>query len=145
MTGTDITRASSTESPNLERGSVQDVRTFRGTLSRNVMICCDRVAAGMTINRQQIAYNRAGVIMLLSHCGEYMANGLTNAVRHEFVIIANDRQTFVAVRKHSRSFLWWFECYAGLTSGECMANGMAYECHSPSIRNDRKVIARIAK
>ena len=63
-------------------------------------------------------------IMLLSHCGEYMANGLTNAVRHEFVMIANDRQTFVAVSKHSRSFLWCFECYAGLTSGECMANGL---------------------
>ena len=80
--------------------------------------------------------------MLVSHCGEYMANGLTNAVRHEFVMIANDRQTFVSVRKHSRSFLWCFECYAGLTSGECME---AYECHSPSIRNDRKVIARIAQ
>ena len=59
-------------------------------------------------------------VMLVSHCGEYMANGLTNAVRHEL----NDRQTFVAVRKHSRSFLWCFECYAGLTSGECMANGL---------------------
>ena len=35
--------------------------------------------------------------MLVSHCGEYMANGLTNAIRHEFVMIANDRQTFVAV------------------------------------------------
>ena len=45
-------------------------------------------------------------VMLVSHCIEYMANGLTNAVRHEFVMIANDRQTFVAVRKHSRSFLW---------------------------------------
>ena len=64
------------------------------------------------------------VFMLVSHCGEYMANGLTNAVRHEFVMIANDRQTFVAVRKHSRSFLWCFECYAGLTSGECMGNGL---------------------
>ena len=63
-------------------------------------------------------------LMLVSHCGEYMANGLTNAVRHQFVMIANDRQTFVAVRKHSRSFLWCFECYAGLTSGECMANGL---------------------
>ena len=62
--------------------------------------------------------------MLLSHCGEYMANGLTNAVRHEFVMIANDRQTFVSVRKHSRSFLWCFECYVGLTSGECMENGL---------------------
>ena len=63
-------------------------------------------------------------LMLLSHCGEYMANGLTNAVRHEFVMIATDRQTFVSVRKHSRSFLWCFECYAGLTSGECMENGL---------------------
>ena len=63
-------------------------------------------------------------LMLLSHCGEYMANGLTNAVRQEFVMIANDRQTFVSVRKHSRSFLWCFECYAGLTSGECMENGL---------------------
>ena len=80
-------------------------------------------------------------VMLVSHCGEYMANGLTNAVRHEFVMISNDRQPFVAVRKLSRSFLWCFECYAGLTSGECMANA-AYECNSPSIHNDRKVIAR---
>ena len=89
--------------------------------------------------------------MLLSHCGEYMANGLTNAVRHEFVMIANDRQTFVAVRKHSRSFLWCFECYAGLTSGECMANvwrmglRMPFAINSQSSqsdRQDRKVIAR---
>ena len=57
-------------------------------------------------------------------------------VRDEFVMIANDRQTFVAVRKHSRSFLWCFECYPGLISGE-----WAYEFNSPSIRNDRKVIA----
>ena len=63
-------------------------------------------------------------VMLISHFGEYMANGLTIAVRHEFVMIANDRQTLVAVRKHSRSFLWCFEWYAGLTSGECMANGL---------------------
>ena len=49
------------------------------------------------------------VVMLVSHCGEYMANGLTNAVRREFVMIANDRQTFVAVRKHSRSFMWCCE------------------------------------
>ena len=27
-------------------------------------------------------------IMLVSHCGEYMANGLTNAVRHAFAMIA---------------------------------------------------------
>ena len=60
--------------------------------------------------------------MLVSHCGEYMANGLTNAIRHQVVMIANDRQTFVGVRKHSRSFMWCFEYYAGLTSGECMAN-----------------------
>ena len=27
-------------------------------------------------------------VMLLSHSGEYMANGLTNAIRHEFAMIA---------------------------------------------------------
>ena len=75
--------------------------------------------------------------MLLSHCGEYMANGLTNAVRHEFVMIANDRQTFVSVRKHSRSFLWCFECYAGLTSGECMENGL-----TNAIRHQFAMIAK---
>ena len=62
--------------------------------------------------------------MLVSQCGEYMANGITNAFRHEFVMIAHDRQIFVAVRKHSRSFLWCFECYDGLTSDECMSNGL---------------------
>ena len=77
------------------------------------------------------------VVMLVSHCGEYMANGLTNAVRHEFIIIANDRQTFVAVRKHSRSFLWCFECYARLTSGECMANGL-----TNAIRHQFAMIAK---
>ena len=76
-------------------------------------------------------------MMLVSHCGEYMANGLTNAVRHEFVMIANDRQTFVAVREHSRSFLWCFECYAGLTSGECMANGL-----TNAIRHQFAMIAK---
>ena len=79
----------------------------------------------------------ADLLMLVSHCGEYMANGLTNAVRHEFVMIANDRQTFVAVRKHSRSFLWCFECYAGLTSGECMANGL-----TNAIRHQFAMIAK---
>ena len=77
------------------------------------------------------------LIMLVSHYGEYMANGLTNAVRHEFVMIANDRQTFVAVRKYSRSFLWCFECYAGLTSGECMANGL-----TNAIRHQFAMIAK---
>ena len=75
--------------------------------------------------------------MLVSHYGEHLANGLTNAVRHEFVMIPNDRQTFVAVRKHSRSFLWCFECYAGLTSGECMANGL-----TNAIRHNFAMIAK---
>ena len=44
-------------------------------------------------------------LMLVSHCGEYVANGLTSAIRHQFVMIANDRQTFVDVRKHSRSLI----------------------------------------
>ena len=37
-------------------------------------------------------------LMLLSHCGEYMANGLTNAVRHEFVMIARHLYMFVSIR-----------------------------------------------
>ena len=74
-----------------------------------------------TQNRLESWHN---IIMLVSHCGEYMANGLTNAVRHEFVMIVNDRQTFVDVRNLSRSFLWCFECSAGHTGGECMANGL---------------------
>ena len=36
--------------------------------------------------------------------GEYKANGLTNAIRHQSQQSQNDRQTFVGVRKHSRSF-----------------------------------------
>ena len=76
-------------------------------------------------------------IMLVSHCDEYMANGLTNAVRHEFVMIANDRQTFVAVRKHSRSLLRCLEYYAGLSSGECMANGL-----TNAIRHQFAMIAK---
>ena len=52
-------------------------------------------------------------------------------------MIANDRQTFVAVRKHSRSFLWCFECYAGLTSVECMANGL-----TNAIRHQFAMIAK---
>ena len=31
---------------------------------------------------------QTAMVMVVSHCGEYMANGLTNAVRHEFVMIA---------------------------------------------------------
>ena len=85
----------------------------------------------------EVAWVENPSVMLLSHCGEYMANGLTNAVRHEFVMIANDRQTFVSVRKHSRSFLWCFECYAGLTSGECMENGL-----TNAIRHQFAIIAK---
>ena len=73
--------------------------------------------------------------MLVSHCGEYMANGLTNAIRNQFVMIANDRQTFVGVRKHSRSFMWCFEYYAGLTSGECMFLTFARKAYSYCFRN----------
>ena len=86
---------------------------------------------------KDVTSNRMADLMLVSHCGEYMANGLTNAVRHEFVMIASDRKTFVAVRKHSRSFLWCFECYAGLTSGECMANGL-----TNAVRHQFAMIAR---
>ena len=93
------------------------------------------VAECVAFNARKLTSTTA--LMLVSHCSEYMANGLTNAVRHEFVMIANDRQTFVAVRKHSRSLLWCFECYAGLTSGECMANGL-----TNAIRHQFAMIAK---
>ena len=73
--------------------------------------------------------------MLVSHRGEYMANGLTNAVRHEFVMIANDRPTFVAVRKHSRSFCGVSNVM--LVSPECMANGL-----TNAIRHQFAMIAK---
>ena len=61
MTGVDCTRASSTEivkSPTLERNSVPVVRTFSATL----------VSAGKTtMNLQQIAHNRAGVIITFTY------------------------------------------------------------------------------
>ena len=58
---------------------------------------CKSYECKLSLNQECLSY-----VMLVSHCGKYMANGLTNAVRYEFVMIANDRQTFVAVRKHSR-------------------------------------------
>ena len=58
--------------------------------------------------------------------GEYMANRLTNAIRHQSQLSQNDRQIFVGVRKHSRSFVWRCEYYATLTlwriSCECKTN-----------------------
>ena len=94
--------------------------SFGNVLSlRNVLSLSNVLSFGNVFSLRNVSS-----LMLVSHCGEYMANGLTNAVRHEFVMIANYRQTFVAIRKHSRPFLWCFECYAGLTSGECMANGL---------------------
>ena len=44
-----------------------------------------------------------------------MANGLTNAIPHQSQWSQNDRQIFVGVRKHSRSFVWRCEYYATLT------------------------------
>ena len=65
--GAHCTRAYSTDSPTLEWGTVPDMRTFSGTLFANSMLCCDRVAAGMTTNCQHIAHNRAGVINTLMY------------------------------------------------------------------------------
>ena len=103
--------------------------------------------------------------MLVSHCGEYpcecktnifaanspdsgeyMANGLTNAVRNEFVMIANDRQIYVAVRKHSRSFVSRCEYYATLTlwriSYECKT--FIFAAYSPEmIRLSRRITEKV--
>ena len=47
-----------------------------------------------------------------------MANGLTNAVRHEFAMIANDRQTFVAVVFVVFQILCW--SHQWWMCGECL-------------------------
>ena len=93
-----------------QRGTDGD-RCFRGISEYATPLSLYCWRCFVQVRDKHIKATGGGVcaVMLVSHYGEYMANGLTNAVRHEFVTIANDRQTFVAVRKHSRSFLWCFE------------------------------------
>ena len=78
-----------------------------------------------------------------------MANGLTNAIRHQFAMIASDRQTFVVivgVRKHSRSFVWRCEYYATLTSWRisCECKTFIFAANSPEmIRLPRTVTEKV--
>ena len=93
--------------------------------------------------------------MLVSHCGEYpceckkyifaanppdsgeyMANGLTNAIRHQSQLSQNDRQIFVCVRKHSRSFVWRCEYYATLPLWRisCECKTFIFAAYSPEMR-----------
>ena len=64
--------------------------------------------------------------------GEYMANGLTNEIRHQS---QNDRQIFVGVRKHSRSFVWRCEYYATLTLWRisCECKTFIFAAYSPEM------------
>ena len=64
--------------------------------------------------------------------GEYMANGLTNAIRHQK---QNDRHIFVGVRKHSRSFVWRCKYYATLTLWRisCECKTFIFAAYSPEM------------
>ena len=64
-----------------------------------------------------------------------MANGLTNAIRHQSQLSQNDRQIFVGVRKHSRSFVWRCEYYATLTLWRisCECKTFIFAAHSPEM------------
>ena len=74
--------------------------------------------------------------------GEYMANGLTNAIRHQSQWSQNDRHIFVGVRKHSRSFVWRCEYYATLTLWRisCECKTFIFAAYSPEmIRLPRRI------
>ena len=68
-----------------------------------------------------------------------MANGLTNAIRHQS---QNDRQIFVYVRKHSRSFVWRCEYDTTLTLWRisCECKTFIFAAFSPEmIRFPRRI------
>ena len=58
----------------------------------SIYILCIVIAVGhieVVIDSSYIRYvvicvRNIEVVMLVSHCGEYMANGLTDAIRHQF-------------------------------------------------------------
>ena len=97
-------------------------------------------------------------VMLVSHCGEYhceykniysrqirqiVANRLTNAIRHQS---QNDRQIFVGVRKHSRSFVWRCEYYATLTLWRisCECKTFIFAAYLPEmIRLPRRITEKV--
>ena len=104
--------------------------------------------------------------MLVSHCGEYpceckqiysrqirqivaniiMANGLTNAIRHQSQWSQNDHQIFVGFRKHSRSFVWRCEYYATLTLWRisCEYKTFIFVAYSPEmIRLPRRITEKV--
>ena len=75
-----------------------------------------------------------------------MANGLTNAIRHQSQRSQNDRQIFVGVGKHSRSFVWRCEYYATLTLWRisCECKTFIFAAYSPEmIRLPRRITEKV--
>ena len=78
--------------------------------------------------------------------GEYMANGLANAIRNQSQRSQNDRQIFVGVRKNSRSFVWCCEYYATLTLWRisCECKTFISAAYSPEmIRLPRRITEKV--
>ena len=70
--------------------------------------------------------------MLVSHCGEYMANGLINAIRNDRKVIARHSQVFVSIRGRS----------CGVANIRNMFRKFARKAYSYCFRNISVSIAR---
>ena len=99
--------------------------------------------------------------MLFSHCGEYpceckniysrqirqiVANIWRMGLRMQFATNCNDRQIFVGVCKHSRSFVWRCEYYATLTLWRisCECKTFIFAAYSPEmIRLPRRITEKV--
>ena len=99
--------------------------------------------------------------MLVSNCGEYpcvckkiysrqirqiAANIWRMGLRMQFATKRNDRQIFVGVRKHSRSFVWRCEYYATLTLWRisCECKTFIFAAYSPEMtRLPRRITEKV--
>ena len=76
-----------------------------------------------------------------------MANGVTNAIRHQSQCSQNDLQIFVGVRKHSRSFVWrceYYECRLTLWRISCECKTFIFAAYSPEmIRLPRRMTEEV--
>ena len=67
-----------------------------------------------------------------------------NAIRHQSQCSQNDRQIFVGVRKHSRSFVWRCEYYATLTLWRvsCECKTFIFAAYSPEMIRLPRIITK---
>ena len=93
----DWTQASCVEWLTLDIQS-HDLSSAHGRVSKQRTRCCF-IPTGLT--KPAIGWFGRFDVMLLAHSAEYMANGLTNAIRHQFAMIASHSYVFVSIRGRS--------------------------------------------